>query len=226
MRRLSPDRLAWRDAMPALVSALVTAWVSAGCGTSAPPAASPAVAAASPAPAAAAAAAPLLRLAPAALGRTLAWQQQIRVRFRDGAGADHVRELQALLEADAGTTRLAALAGGQVLARLAWDGTRLQVSRSPWAPAELMPERILSDLQLALWPSAAVAAALPPGWTLAEGPGWRELRQGAEAVVAIGYPGDPDNRGDRLIALAHRRDGFTLEIRNLAAAPAGDGVRP
>ena len=178
--------------MPALVSAPVTAWVSAGCGTSAPPAASPAVAAASPAPAAAAAAALLLRLAPAALGRTLAAAADPRALPRWRRRRPRARTA-GLLEADAGTTRLAALAGGQVLARCT-AGTRLQVSRSPWAPAELMPERILSDLQLALWPSAAVAAAaLPPGWTLAEGPGWREL-QGAEAVVAIGYPGDGQSR--------------------------------
>ncbi len=84
---------------------------------------------------------------PASLGRTLNLQQQITVRYPSPQG-EQTRDILALLEADAGHTRLAALAGGQVLARLDWDGSGLRVTRAPWAPAELVPERILSDLQL------------------------------------------------------------------------------
>lgn len=157
---------------------------------------------------------PLLRLPPASLGRELALQQQITVEYRTSRGEER-REIQALLEADATHTRLAALAGGQVLARLDWDGQDLRVVRSPWAPAELVPERILSEMQLSLWPVEAIAAALPAGWTLAVEAGRRVLRAGGEVVAQVRYP-DPQT-----IEFEQYRDGYRLTIRTLQ--PAGQG---
>lgn len=183
MRRLTA-------ALPALV---LCAWL-AGCAAPTPKADS----------------VPLLRLPPAALQRELDLQQQITVRYRTSAGETQ-HDVLAVLQADAGHTRLAAVAGTQVLARLDWDGERLQVVRSPWAPAELVPERILSDLQLALWPSDAIAAALPPGWELEAAPDRRVLRRGTETVADIRYP-DADT-----IVLAQHHDGYTLTIRTLRA---------
>lgn len=153
---------------------------------------------------------PLLRLPPASLQRELRLQQQITIEYRTPRG-DERRELLALLEADAGHTRLAAVAGGQVLARLDWDGERLQASRSPWAPADLAPERILSDLQLSLWPVAAIRAALPSGWSLEDAPGLRRLRAGDETVAEIRFP-------DAATTLfVQYRDGYRLTIRTLPA---------
>ncbi|SPS01222.1 DUF3261 domain-containing protein [Cupriavidus taiwanensis] len=192
----------------ALLSALALAAVlAAGC-------ASPGAVAQRTAPAAAATA--LLRLPPAALQRELKLQQHITVEFTV-QGRTERRELLALLEADAARTRLAAIGGGQVLARLDWDGTTLQVSRAPWAPAELQPERILSDLQLALWPAAAIRAALPEGWSFDATPALRQLRQGGEAVAEIRFP-------DAATTLfVQHRDGYRLTIRNLpAVAGAAD----
>ncbi|EON20107.1 phospho-N-acetylmuramoyl-pentapeptide-transferase [Cupriavidus necator] len=152
----------------------------------------------------------LLRLPPASLQRELKLQQHITVEFTV-LGRTERRELLALLEADAAHTRLAAVGGGQVLARLDWDGTTLQVSRAPWAPAELQPERILSDLQLTLWPAAAVRAALPAGWSFDATPTLRQLRQGSETVAEIRYP-------DVVTTLfVQHRDGYRLTIRNLPA---------
>lgn len=152
----------------------------------------------------------LLRLPPASLQRELKLQQHITVEFQM-QGRTERRELMALLEADAGHTRLAAVAGGQVLARLSWDGTNLQVSRSPWAPAELQPERILSDLQLSLWPADAIRAALPSGWSFDATPALRQLRQGSETIAEIRFP-------DAATTLfVQYRDGYRLTIRNLPA---------
>jgi hypothetical protein len=152
--------------------------------------------------------APLLRLPPASLGKTLNLQQQITVQFPSPQG-EQTRDMIALLEADAAHTRLAAVAGGQVLARIDWDGHDLRVTRAPWAPRELVPERILSDMQLSLWPVEAVQAALPDGWHVEETPGMRVLRYGEEIVAEVRYP-------DAATTLfTQRRDGYRLTIRTL-----------
>lgn len=179
-----------------LLLALALAWCGwlAGCAAPAPQAGN----------------VPLLRLPPAALHTELALQQQITVRYQTPQGETQ-HEVLAVLEADAGHTRLAAVSGTQVLARLDWDGQHLQVARSPWAPAALVPERILSDLQLVLWPLEAVAAALPPGWAVDGAADRRVLRQGGETVVDIRYP-DADT-----ILLTQHRDGYALTIRTLHA---------
>lgn len=176
--------------------------VLGGCAAPVPPAAQ------APAAESKRATAPLLRLPPASLGRTLNLQQQITVQYPSPQG-EQTRDMLALLEADASHTRLAAVAGGQVLARLDWDGQDLRVTRAPWAPAELMPERILSDLQLSLWPLAAIQAALPAGWHVDASPGVRRLRAGDEVVAEIRYP-------DALTTLfTQHRDGYRLIIRTL-----------
>ncbi len=152
--------------------------------------------------------APLLRLSPASLGRTLNLEQQITIAYPSPQG-EQTRDMLALLEADASHTRLAAMAGGQVLARIDWDGQELRVSRSPWAPPELKPERILSDMQLSLWPVAAIQAALPTGWRVESEPGVRRLETGNEVVAEIRYP-------DATTTLfTQRRDGYRLTIRTL-----------
>jgi len=151
---------------------------------------------------------PLLRLSPASLGHTLNVQQQITVQYPSPQG-EQTRDMLALLEADGTHTRLAAMAGGQVLARIDWDGQDLRVSRSPWAPPELKPERILSDMQLSLWPAPAIRAALPEGWRLDDAPGLRRLVLGSEVVAEIRYP------DARTTLFTQHRDGYRLVIRTL-----------
>lgn len=103
---------------------------------------------------------PLLALPPHALGYKLSEQQQVVVIAPDGSE----RHLHALLEVDGQQVRLALAHMGQVMASLVWDGQQLQVQRSPYLPAQVRPERVLSDLQLALWPMSSIASALPAGW--------------------------------------------------------------
>lgn len=156
------------------------------------------------------AALPSLRLAPAALGRSLALQQRVQARFPAASGGVETREAVTLLEVDARQVRLAALASGQVLARLTWDGKTLDTWRAPWAPAQLAPERVLDDLQLALWPSAAVASALPAGWTIEADARRRVLRYRQAVVTEVTFPS-----ADTIVISQHRV-GYVLTITTLA----------
>ncbi len=151
---------------------------------------------------------PLLRLAPAALGRTLALQQHITLR----AGG-RVQEMDALLEADPARVQLAVVAMGQVAARIAWDGQALTEWRAPWWPASVSSARILNDMQLSLWPLAAVQAALPAGWQASDDAGTRTLSDGGAAVAVVRHV------GANVIELEQRRDHYQLTIVSQAAAP-------
>jgi hypothetical protein len=147
---------------------------------------------------------PTLHLAPAALGRTLALQQQLTITH----GTD-VHRLEALLEADAGELRLAVQAIGKPALRLRWDGARLEQTHADWLPPQLTGERVLTDLQLAYWPPAAISAALPVGWTLVASSAHRELREDDAVVVAIDYPA-PDR-----IVIDEPLAGFRLDIASV-----------
>jgi hypothetical protein len=155
-------------------------------------------------------ASPELRLAPALLGRELALQQRITVH-----APGHEQQVDALLEADAAHVSLGVVALGQVAARLSWDGVHLEETRASWWPPEVSGGRILSDLQLALWPADAVRAALPAGWRLDEAAGVRTLTDGGE-VVAVVTRRPPDT-----VDIEQRRDHYRLTIESQdAGAPA------
>lgn len=145
--------------------------------------------------------APALMLSPASLGRTLALQQQWRFTRKDGQDT-----LDALLEIDHDELRLAVLKAGQLLLRLRWDGKQLQQWRAEQLPASLQGERILSDLQLTLWPLDVINAALPQGWRAAEHQGTRQLRHNDELITTIRYPSTDQ------VAIQQHHAGFSLSI--------------
>ena len=153
---------------------------------------------------------PQLRLAPALLGRTLNLQQHLTLQAPGGH-----QELDVLLEADERHVQMAVVAMGQVAARLDWDGTTLTEDKAPWWPPSVSGSRILSDLQLTLWPVAAIQAALPAGWAIAEAGDVRTLTQDG-AVVAVITRASP-----LVVELDQRRDHFKLKIesRDLGDAP-------
>ena len=122
---------------------------------------------------------PWLALAPSALGCAAAVQQRLTVQ----PPGQSPKELDALLEIDAGSMRLAILNLGQMVGTLDWNGTKLDPQLSRWWPAVLKPEQVLSDVQLAFWPEAEIARALPAQWTLDATPKERVLKYaGAERV--------------------------------------------
>ena len=156
MRRLRLFPAFARRRAPALFAAcaaIITASTLAGCST-APEARAP-QGDATP---------PRLALPPAALGCELALQQHLVVQ----APGQPAQELDALLEVDAQTVRLALVHLGQRVGVIVWDGQQLQAELSRWWPAQLAPAQVLGDMQLALWPVDAIARDLPASWMLQE----------------------------------------------------------
>lgn len=129
---------------------------------------------------------PLLKLPPAALGTELAATQRLRFHH-----ADQAPEMQALLEVDRDEVRLAALILGETVEKLRWNGTALSETRAPWLPEQISGGRILSDLQLMLWPPDAIRAGLPTACRLDAAPGVRSLVCEGVEVVRIDYVGEP-----------------------------------
>ena len=153
--------------------------------------------------------APQLRLAPALLGHPLDLQQHLTLQ-----APGHDQQLDVLLEADERHVRMGVVAMGQVAARLEWDGTTLAEERAPWWPQAVSGSRILSDLQLTLWPVAAIQAALPAGWTLAESGDVRTLSQDGEVVTVI------TRTAPSVVELDQRREHFKLKIESRAPGDA------
>ena len=147
--------------------------------------------------------APQLRLAPALLGRALNLQQHLTLQ-----APGREQQLDVLLEADASHVRMGVVAMGQVAARLDWDGATLTEERAPWWPQAVSGSRILSDLQLTLWPVAAIQAALPAGWQLAESGNVRTLTQDGEVVTVI------TRSSPQVVELDQRREHFKLRIES------------
>jgi hypothetical protein len=156
---------------------------------------------------------PVLRLPPSALPGTLALQQ--RLAFRHG---DRRETVDAMVENDAGNTRLVIHAQGQVALRLEWDGKQLTQTRAPWLPSELDGERVLSDLQLVFWPIDAVASALPEGWSLRDEQGHRVLRQRETIIAMVEYPQPMQARLDQH-ALGYTLDITSSEIESMDPTP-------
>lgn len=159
---------------------------------------------------------PALALTPAAFGGAIGLAQQLRFARLDGAAVG-AKPLDAVLEIDAERVRLAALALNRRVLTLSWDGLTLDVERDPQLPAQVDPARVLRDVQMVLWPAAAIAAALPAGWTLHESGLRRELRHGDTVAVAIEYAATPAWAGT--IVLENRHEGYRLTIDSRELAP-------
>lgn len=159
---------------------------------------------------------PRFALAPAALGRELAVQQQLRFVI-----GPVTRRVDAYLEIDAESLRLATLAGGQVGLGIEWDGKELRARRAEWMPESVDPAQVLSDVQLALWPITALRAALPAECTLEESPPLRPLARklvcGEDRVISVHYstPYSASGALPRLIVLEH--PGYRLELESAAS---------
>ncbi|MFT3761460.1 MAG: DUF3261 domain-containing protein [Pseudoxanthomonas sp.] len=177
--------------MPRLIASIALCLLLAACATRAP---------------APLAELPALRLAPASLGQELALQQKLT--FRRGG---QQRELDALLEADGAEVRLLVQAMGQSGVKLSWDGAHLQQQRAPWLPPAVRGERVLDDLQFALWPLDAIRAALPAGWRVDEIDGERRLLdvQGRPWLLA------QDAGGFGNVRLRNLAEGYELDVRSM-----------
>lgn len=152
---------------------------------------------------------PLLRLSPASLGRYLSEHQVLSIEGPGGEAAT----LDVLLEIDDRELRMALLQTGRVMARLQWDGSQLQTMRAPGWPEDISEERILSDMQMALWPLSAVQASLPPSWSIEQHASTRYLRERSQDRVVFAS----HEPGHMIIDYLH--SGWRLAIRSRTSGP-------
>ncbi len=156
---------------------------------------------------------PTLHLAPAALGRVLSEQQQLRIRV-----GKQERDLDALLEVDPDEVRLLVQAMGQSGVRLSWDGTILHEQRAAWLPSSVRGARVLDDLQFALWPADAIRKVLPVGWTLQDDATSRELQHAGRSWLIM------TRKSGGQLHLENLAEGYQLEI--LSGSDADDADSP
>ena len=136
-----------------------------------------------------------LRLSPASLGRELAVQQRMTVSAQGRS-----QQMDVAIEADAQAVRLAVMDFGQTVARLEWDGVRLEESRARGWPATVTGARVLSDLQLVHWPLDAIRGALPAGYSIEGDAAGRTVRFHAAPLLRVRYPAPGSAELDNLAA--------------------------
>lgn len=152
------------------------------------------------------------RLAPAAFGATISLAQRLSFERANALPDEPARSLDVQLEIDASQLRLAAVAMGQRILTLTWDGSTLDVQRHPQLPAQVDPARVLRDVQYAYWPTAALQAALPQGWTLDDAGERRQLLHAGQTVLSIRYRANPRWAGSA--ELDNRVEGYRLNIES------------
>jgi len=107
-------------------------------------------------------------------------------------------------------------ARGQRLFTVDWDGNRVEETRSPFLPATLATDRLLADLQLVLWPLAAIAPLWrASGFEVTEPySGLRRVMRDGYIVEEVHYAGDDAWQGRSwLVNFTH---GYSLTIDSRA----------
>lgn len=126
----------------------------------------------------------------AALPQPRAVNQVVR-----GAFGDRELSMVCAVQADGRVVRVVGIGTiGQRLFSLEHDGRRMQSEVSPLLPAAFSPERLLADLELALWPLTALQAAYAgSAWSVSEPvAGTRRLHRDSRLVAEVHYTGaDP-----------------------------------
>ncbi|MDB5986546.1 MAG: hypothetical protein JWR16_1599 [Nevskia sp.] len=151
-------------------------------------------------------------LSPAALDATRTATQVLNVALR-------ARELtlQCVVQVTPQNMNLVALGPlGQRAFTLGYDGHTLTADLSPYVPKDLSPQRVLADLQLALWPLAAWQAQIAGSdseWQVSEPrAGLRRLYHYGRLIEEVHYAdADPWNGRLWLVNLAL---GYTLDIQS------------
>ena len=147
-----------------------------------------------------------LKLAPAALGESISIQQHLTVEK-----GGRIDELDAAVEIDPAQVQMVGLAFGQRVLTLNYDGKELSSWRHLMLPKQVRAEDVLEDMQLTLWPAAAIAASLPQGWRI-EDAGLRRTLYLNDAVVAtVSYSAMP--RWSGTVVLDNQRYAYRLTIQ-------------
>lgn len=150
---------------------------------------------------------PPLHLPPQALGQSLDLVQQLTL---DAAGQQATLDI--LLEIEPEHMHLAALALGQRVMTIGFDGQTLSVQRAPQLPEAVDARQVLRDMQLLYWPEDAIAAALPTGWQLQSRPMERLLFSDGQLRARIRYTSTPPWLGRA--ELDNLQEGYRLTIES------------
>lgn len=148
-----------------------------------------------------------LKLSPASLGQPLSVQQHLTVE-RNGSR----NELDTALEVDDHHLELVGMVLGQRVLRLHFDGKTIESWRHLLLPSQVQADNVLDDLQLTLWPVAAIRPALPPGWRLEEQGLRRSLYLDDKLVATIEY--DEQLRWNGTAVLNNVRYNYRLTIQS------------
>ncbi len=162
---------------------------------------------------------PLLHLSPSDFGSSVSLSQRLTLINVKNAQAQKLsgeRSLDSLLEINAEEVQMAGFAIGRRLLTLHWDGKTLNANQDRLLPWRADPERILRDIQLAFWPSAAIIATLPNGWTLEDSDTARTLYHHGLPEVHISFSGTPRWQGTT--TLDNRAEGYLLKIESTIQA--------
>ncbi|MDR2365526.1 MAG: DUF3261 domain-containing protein [Zoogloeaceae bacterium] len=145
---------------------------------------------------------PLLSIAPEILGER-ALEQRLVIRWPGGE-----RALDAALEIAGGRLRLALMSFGLRVSTLEYDGRTLEETRHlPQAP---VGARMIDDLLLIAAPTAALRAALPEGWAVAENGRRREITRDGKTRIVIQYQYAVDSPWQGRVEFTHRLQGYHL----------------
>ncbi len=150
-------------------------------------------------------------LTPASFGRSAQLDQVLHAAYGDQEAS--IQCLVTITPQRISMVGLTAL--GQRIFTLEYDGTALQAERASFAPDRVQPQRILADLQLALWPLDALQAATAAGpWRVTEPrPGLRRLRREGVLIAEV-------HRADATrLWLTQLRDGYSLDISSREVGP-------
>lgn len=163
---------------------------------------------------------PVLHLSPGSFGGSVNLTQRLQLVAADNAKVRSLaatKSLDALLEIDQQEVLLAAFVASHRLLTLRWRDDTLSIQQDHLIPLPVDPERILRDIQLAYWPSAAIRAVLPAGWQLDDTSTMRTLLQNGDTKVRISYNNSPHWQG--AAELDNLAEGYRLRIESAVQEP-------
>lgn len=138
--------------------------------------------------------------------------QRMRVHL-DAFPKAYSPDLDVAFEADASSVRLAVMQLNHTIARLDWDGIRIEQKFAAGWPKVVRAERVLSDLQMVWWPLSAIQSELTHGWTVRESDTIREFLHGDKIVTTVTIT------SSRSIELIQVEEGYRVLITTDGAVP-------
>jgi hypothetical protein len=134
------------------------------------------------------------------------------------AYGDRAVTLRTALQVDAASLTLVGVtATGQRVFTASWDGKTITAERGVFVPSHVEPERVLADMQLALWPLQAVQEALGNSYEVSEPfAGVRRLKHSGRLIAEVHYAGD-DPWSGRLWFVSFEHD-YSLTVDTTTAS--------